>query len=150
MRQSIDPSDHSITSFDDQSYTVGGMVWKHRELERTEMFGHSRPTTSYPLRRWNYGETVQSFSPSARLRNGPYGAHRMLCTGCWHDVGEATSHFAGQLAWTMCHRGVPSERGASALVVANANVRNIAGGMSSWPSTSLTAEHGSGSPSKVA
>jgi hypothetical protein len=109
------------------------------------MFGHRRPTSSYHPRRWNCRGAAQSLSTFTRSRNGLYGAHRMQCASCWHEMSEETNRFAGQLVRTMRHSGVRSGRVAS-----DAEVRNIAEGISAWGPASLPAAHSVGSPSKVA
>ena len=65
-------------------------------------------------------------------------------------VSEATSRFRGQDVLTVCRSGARSGRAAKVLAAAGVDVRNVAGGMSSWSAAGLPVVRGDGSPGRVA
>ena len=62
---------------------------------------------------------------------------------------EATSRFQGQDVLAVCRSGARSGRAAMVLAAAGVNVRNVAGGMSSWFAAGLPVLRDDGSPGTV-
>jgi rhodanese-related sulfurtransferase len=65
-------------------------------------------------------------------------------------VSEAADRFVDRDLLTVCRSGIRSGRAAKVLAAAGVNVRNVAGGMSSWAAAGLPVVRSDGSPGRVA
>ncbi len=65
-------------------------------------------------------------------------------------VTDATAQFAGRQVLAVCRSGGRSGKAAATLAEAGVEVRNVAGGMSSWAEAGLPVVRDDGSPGSVA
>ena len=65
-------------------------------------------------------------------------------------VREATNRFREHAVLTVCRSGARSGVAAKVLAAAGVDVRNVAGGMSSWSAAGLLVVRGDGSPGRIA
>lgn len=61
-------------------------------------------------------------------------------------LSETTNRFRGQDVLTVCRSGARSGRAAKVLAEVGVDVRNVAGGMSSWSAAGLPVVRGDGAP----
>lgn len=66
------------------------------------------------------------------------------------EVTEAAGRLTGEQVLTVCRSGGRSAKAAEALSAAGVEVRNVAGGMSSWAADGLPVVRADGSPGTVA
>jgi len=66
------------------------------------------------------------------------------------EVGDAASRFDGQQVLAVCRSGGRSAKAAELLATAGIDVRNVAGGMTSWAEAGLPVVRDDGSPGAIA